>query len=70
MFTAYNLTRIWSIIRENNTSIAQAYKSFIAFIESLLKSLLLLSEQKLKPNTPLIQKNCCLVKTLKIAVGY
>ena len=36
MFNAYNLTRIWNIIRKTNTPDFKSYLSFITFIESIL----------------------------------
>ena len=72
MFIAYNLKRIWNILRETNTSIFKAYKFFIAPIESILRRLKVFldinSKIKSKHNTN--SKNCNLVETLKISVGY
>tara|TARA_R110002012_G_C11618898_1_gene608773 strand:- start:125 stop:1639 length:1515 start_codon:yes stop_codon:yes gene_type:complete len=48
MFIAYNLTRIWNIIRKTNTSAFQAYKSFIRFIASILIGFKLAQEQNSK----------------------
>lgn len=39
MFIAYNLTRIWNILRETNASIFEASRSFMGVIESLLRCL-------------------------------
>ncbi len=36
MFIAYNLTRIWNIIREANTSAFESYKAFIDLMQPLL----------------------------------
>lgn len=72
MFIAYNLKRIWNILRETNISIFKAHKFFITLIESLqrcLKAFLELNS-KIKSKHSTNTKNCNLVETLKIAVGY
>ncbi|MCL5129780.1 transposase, partial [Algibacter sp. L4_22] len=48
MFIAYNLTRIWNIIRKTNTSISHAHKACIRFIEAILRDIKVLYEQNLK----------------------
>ena len=56
IFVAYNLTRIWNILRETSTSIFEAHKFFIAFINSILRCLDLFCKQNSNPNKQLIQK--------------
>jgi len=48
MFIAYNLTRIWNILRDIKTSIIKASKSFVGFIQSLLSCLEVFCEQNSK----------------------
>ena len=49
-----------------------AHKLFIAFIESILRGLEVFGElnSKIKSKNNTNTKNCNLVETLKIAVGY
>lgn len=72
MFIAYNLKRIWNILKETNTSIFKAHMYFIAFIESLLRCVEVFWElnSQIKSKNTTNTKNCNLVETLKIAVGY
>lgn len=48
MFIAYNLTRIWNIIRKTNTSAFKAYMSFLRFIVSILMGFKVVYEQNSK----------------------
>lgn len=48
MFIAYNLKRIWNILREKNTSFLNVYRSFIRFIHSILKDLETICQEKSK----------------------
>lgn len=48
MFIAYNLTRIWNIIRKTNTSAFKAYMSFLRFIVSILIGFKVVYEQNSK----------------------
>ena len=48
MFIAYNLTRIWNIIRKTNTSAFKAYMTFLGFIVSILMGFKLVQEQNSK----------------------
>ena len=48
MFIAYNLTRIWNIIRKANTCAFKAYKSYIRFIVSILMGFKVVYEQNSK----------------------
>ena len=48
MFIAYNLTRIWNILRDIKTSIIKARKSFVGFIHPLLSCLKVFCEQNSK----------------------
>lgn len=71
-FGAYNLTRIWNILRETNTYIFKTHKFFIALIGSPIRCLEVFWElnSKIKSRDSTNTKNCNLVETLKIAVGY
>lgn len=51
IFIAYNLTRIWNILKETNTSVFQAYKTFIRFIASILIGLEVCYEPNSKNQT-------------------
>ena len=48
MFIAYNLRRIWNILRDIKTSIIKASKSFVGFLQSLLSCLEVFCEQNSK----------------------
>ncbi|WP_245574855.1 IS1182 family transposase [Aequorivita capsosiphonis] len=48
IFIAYNLTRIWNILKEANSSVFEAYTAFITFVESILIRLEVCCELKSK----------------------